>query len=281
MADSTTPRSVAVVTGAGRERGIGRAVASRLAAEGLAVVVHERSSDPGTFTERERELGWRGASSVADEITAAGGVALPVAGDLLERSTAEAMVDIASQLGSLAVLVNNHGTAGEANAHRAHESPDDVWHSTVLVNLTSLQRIGSVVVPALVASDAPERSIIHFSSTAGHRALARYGAYCATKAAVEQLTRQQALELARWGIRVNCVAPGLTPTDMIDGTLERAAGVSGTDLDTVWANSMKRIPLRRFAHTSDIANAVAFLCGSQGAYITGQVLTIDGGMTLV
>ena len=99
--------------------------------------------------------------------------------------------------------------------------------------------------------------------------------------AVEQLTRQQAIELVRWGVRVNCVAPGLTPTDMIDGTLQRAADTARTDIDTIWAASLKRIPLRRFAATDDIANAVAFLTGPQGAYITGQVLTIDGGMTLV
>jgi 3-oxoacyl-[acyl-carrier protein] reductase/meso-butanediol dehydrogenase/(S,S)-butanediol dehydrogenase/diacetyl reductase len=156
-----------------------------------------------------------------------------------------------------------------------------VWDSTIAVNLTSLQRVCSVVVPAIAQSRATQRAVVHFSSTAGHRALARYGAYCASKAAVEQLTRQQAIELARWGVRVNCVAPGLTPTDMIDGTLQRAADAARTDVASIQAATLKRIPMRRFAATADIANAVGFLCGPDATYITGQVLTVDGGMTLV
>jgi len=281
MTASTTPRPVAIVTGAGRERGIGRAIAERLASDGFAVVVHQRNDDPATFTEAERASGWRGAASVVDQIRRSGGTADTVQGDVLLHSTAEALVASAVAMGAPAVLVNNHGTAGEANAHLAHTAPDEVWDSTIAINLTSLHRLCSVIVPALAQSDATNKSVVHFSSTAGHRALARYGAYCASKAAVEQLTRQQAIELARWGVRVNCVAPGLTPTDMVDGTLQRAADAARTDLDAIWAASLKRIPLRRFAGTEDIANAVAFLTGPQGAYITGQILTVDGGMTLV
>jgi NAD(P)-dependent dehydrogenase (short-subunit alcohol dehydrogenase family) len=102
-----------------------------------------------------------------------------------------------------------------------------------------------------------------------------------SKAAVERLTQQQAIELARFGIRVNCVAPGLTPTDMVDGTLDRAAAVSGLDRHTIEDRTRRAIPLRRFAEPSDIAEAVAFLAGPKSSFITGQVLTVDGGMTLV
>jgi NAD(P)-dependent dehydrogenase (short-subunit alcohol dehydrogenase family) len=279
--DPTAERGVAVVTGAGRARGIGRAVARRLARDGFAVVVHERSGDPAGLTAAERAAGWRGAASVVDEITAAGGRALAVAGDVTERATADRLLAAARSLGDLAALVWNHGTAGEANAHVAHATPDDVWDDTVRVNLTSLQRLGSVLVPALATSPAAHRCLVLFSSTAGHRPLPRYGAYCATKAAVERLTEQQAVELARHGIRVNCVAPGLTPTDMIDGTLGRAADLSGIELDQVREQARRRIPLRRFATPEDIAAAVAFLTGPDAAYVTGQVLTVDGGMTLL
>lgn len=281
MTSAQPPRSVAIVTGAGRERGIGRAIAEKLASDGFAVVVHERSSDPSNRTAAEQSSGWKGAASVAEDICRLGGKAVSVSGDVTSSATAERLAEAAAGLGSPAVLVNNHGTAGEANAHLAHTTPDQVWDDTIAVNLTSLHRLCSVIVPLLADSDAPERSVIHFSSTAGHRALARYGAYCASKAAVEQLTRQQAIELARWGIRVNCIAPGLTPTDMIDGTLERAASVAGLELDAIWDASRKRIPLRRFATTTDIAHAVSFLTGPAGSYITGQVLTVDGGMTLL
>lgn len=281
MSTPTTSPPVAIVTGAGRERGIGRALALRLSEEGFAVVVHERTNDLTARTVAEKESGWQGARSVVDQISRSGGSATSVAGEVMAPSTAQRLLQAAGELGELAVLVNNHGTAGEANAHLAHTAPQEIWDETIATNLTSLHRLCSVIVPALTESAAPHKSVVHFSSTAGHRALARYGAYCASKAAVEQLTRQQAIELARWGVRVNCIAPGLTPTDMIDGTLQRAAVVARAELDDIWAASLKRIPLRRFATTDDIANAVAFLTGPQGSYITGQILTVDGGMTLV
>lgn len=271
---------VAVVTGAGRRRGIGRAIARQLAREGMAVVVHERTDDPTRLTDAERTAGWRGAASVVDEILAEGGRAVAVAGDITETATAQALVVAAQQLGDVAVLVNNHGTAGEANSHRAHETPADLWDETMRINVGSLRILTAEFVPALSASRVVDRAIVHLSSTAGHRALARYGAYCVSKAAVERLTEQQALELARFGIRVNCVAPGLTPTDMIDGTLDRAATVARVDRQSIEERARQSIPLRRFADPSDIAEAVAFLAGHRSSFITGQVLTVDGGMAL-
>src|SRR3546814_10987829 len=108
----------------------------------------------------------------------------------------------------------------------AHETPDDLWDQTVMTNLTTLHRLTSVLVPSMAASGAPRRSIVHLSSTAGHRVLGRYGAYCASKGAVERLTQQQALELARHKIRFNCVDPGINPTDIYDSTIARSAAVA-------------------------------------------------------
>lgn len=271
-------RRVAIVTGAGRRRGIGRAIALTLAREGWSVVVHERSA--GRPTPDEQALGWLGARSVASEVEALGVGAAFVSGDVRDRATAELAVAAATALGEVAALVNNHGTAGGANAHFAHETPEELWDETMSINVGSLRTMMSVVVPAMRTSSAPDRSVVHLSSTAGHRALARYGAYCASKAAVERLTEQQALELARDGIRVNCVAPGLTPTDMIDGTLDRAAEASGLSRAEIESRARRSIPLRRFADPDDIAHAVAFLVGPRSTYITGQVLTVDGGMSL-
>jgi NAD(P)-dependent dehydrogenase (short-subunit alcohol dehydrogenase family) len=271
---------VAVVTGAGRARGIGRAIALHLARDGFAVVVHERSSDPARRTADEAAQGWLGAQSVVEEIVAAGGAAATVSGDLLDAATIPRLREVGTDLGPLAVLVNNHGSAGEANSYMAHETPIEVWDETVAVNLTSLHRVAAELVPVMAESSAPRRAIVNLTSTAGHRALGRYGAYCASKAAVERLTEQQAIELARYGIRVNAVAPGLTPTDMIDGTMARAAAVAGTDVESLAGVVRRRIPLRRFATTDDIASAVAFLAGPGADYITGQILTVDGGMTL-
>lgn len=275
------PLPVAVVTGAGRARGIGRAICGRLSALGYAVVVHERSADASTRLPQEALDGWCGAASVVAEIEAAGGRAVNVAGDVREHETAVALLEAATTLGSLAAVVNNHGSAGEANTYLAHETPVAMWEETFAVNVASLHSIGAVLVPALIDSPVSQRSIVHLSSTAGHRALRRYGAYCASKAAVERLTEQQAIELARYAIRVNCVAPGLTPTDMVDGTLGRAAATAGLPVEQVMDAAVRAIPLRRCATTDDIAGAVAFLVGSDSTYITGQVLTVDGGMTLV
>lgn len=270
---------VVIVTGAGRRAGIGRAIARRAASDGFAVVVHERSTD--SLTDDEIHDGWRGAASVVDEIISTGGSAVAVAGDVLERSTAEAMVDAARELGDLAALVNNHGNAGEANAHQVHTAPDDIFDNAIAGNLTSLHRIATVVVPALIESEATSKSIVNTSSVAGHRALARYGGYCAAKAGVERMTEQQAIELARYGIRVNCVAPGVVPTDMIAGTFGRAAAATGKNFDEVAEMVRRSIPLRRFATPDDIASAVSFLIGSESTYVTGQVLSVDGGTALV
>ena len=281
LLDSRIPTPVAVVTGAGRARGIGRAICRRLAAMGYAVVVHERDADSSARLEQETLDGWRGAHPVVDEIVAAGGRAVSVAGDVCNPQTAVALLDAADTLGALAALINNHGSAGEANTYLAHETPASLWEDTFAVNVTSLQCLGAVLVPALIHSPARQRCIVYLSSTAGHRALRRYGAYCASKAAVERLTEQQAIELARYGIRVNCVAPGLTPTDMVDGTLRRAASTAGVPVEQVMESAVRSIPLRRTATTDDIAGAVAFLAGNDATYITGQILTVDGGMTLV
>ncbi len=273
-------RPVAIVTGAGRRRGIGRAIALGLARDGFAVVVHERAESLDRRPAAEVDIGWVGARSVVDEIERLGTPGVAVAGDVRDPDTASRLVGAAIGLGDLTVLVNNHGTAGGANSFLAHETPDDVWEETMSINVGSLRNLTSAVVPAMRAGRVADRAIVHLSSTAGHRALPRYGAYCASKAAVERLTEQQALELARDRIRVNCVAPGLTPTDMIDGTLERAAQHAGVSSSDIEERVRRSIPMRRFAEPSDIADAVVFLAGRRAGYITGQIVTVDGGMSL-
>lgn len=278
---ATAKAPVAIVTGAGRMRGIGRAIARRLASDGFAIVVHERVTGSSPVLPHERTAEWAGAASVVQEIVDHGGIAVAVAGDLIDRTTAERLVDAAHELGAPSALVNSHGDPGEANAWFAHETPDDVWDATLAINLTSLHRLTSVMVPALADSGAINRSVVHLSSTAGHRAVSRYGAYCASKAAVERLTQQQAIEVARYGVRVNCVAPGSTSTDMIDGTIHRAAQVAHTSDEDLRARIVRTIPLRRFAEPAEIAAAVAFLVGNDAQYVTGQVLGVDGGLALV
>lgn len=268
---------VAVVTGAGRRRGIGRAIAHRLATDGFAVVVHERAAPDARELRRDE---WEGAANVAREIIELGGRACHVGGDLLDPATPSLIMDAAAGLGTLTCVVNNAGTAGDANSYRAHDTPDEVWEDTLAINLTSVHRVTRAAVEQMSDSTIANRSIVNISSTAAQRVLPWYGAYCVSKAAVERLTQQQALELAPLGIRVNAVSPGSTSTDMIDGTLRRVVDRTGVDPDRLHQAVLKQIPLRRFADPSEIAGAVSFLTGPDARFVTGQILTVDGGMTL-
>ena len=275
-----TPRSpVAIVTGAGRMRGIGGATARLLAREGFAVVVAER---PGSRpTAAETEAGWRGAESAVEAIEAAGGRATAIQCDVTDPGDLDRMVAAGCELGDLAVLVNNAGTAGEASSYRVHEVPADLWADTMDINVKSLYLTAVAAVPALIASEAQHKAIVNLSSLAALRPLPYYGAYSASKAAVVALTQQMAVELARYGIRVNCVSPGSTDTDMIAGTMERAEVRAGLEAGSVRAVSIKRIPLRRFADPAEMAEAICFFAGPRGSYVTGQTLQVDGGLSLV
>lgn len=270
---------VAIVTGAGRMRGIGGATARLLARDGFAVVVAER---PGAQpTAAEKDAGWRGAQSAAEAIEGGGGRAIAVRCDVTDPDDLETMVAAACELGDLSVLVNNAGTAGEASSYRVHEVPAELWADTMDINVRSLHLAAVAAVPALIASEAGHKAVVNLSSLAALRPLPYYGAYSASKAAVVALTQQMAVELARYGIRVNCVSPGSTDTDMIAGTMERAEVRVGMEAGSVRALSTKRIPLRRFADPTEVAEAICFFAGPRGSYVTGQTLQVDGGLSLV
>lgn len=275
----TSNGPVAIVTGAGRMRGIGAATARLLARDGFSVVVAER---PGAQpTAAEAEAGWHGARSVAQAIEADGGRATAVQCNVTDPVDLERLVAAACHLGDLSVVVNNAGTAGEASSYRVYEVPDELWASTMDINVRSLHRTAVATVPALIASSARHKAIVNLSSLAGLRPLPFYGAYSASKAAVVALTQQMAVELARYRIRVNCISPGSTDTDMIAGTMERAEVRAGMEPGAVRDMSVRRIPLRRFGNPAELAEAICFFAGERSSYITGQTLQVDGGLSLV
>lgn len=271
---------IAIVTGAGRRRGIGRASAVSLAAAGWSVIVAERSSAESSLTDEERELGWTGAASVAAEIRAAGGMSWAVECDVRSDEQVRALARFASARGVLGTVVNNAGSPGEAAAYLLHELPADRWHKTIDVNLNGIFRMMSALVPVFGDADGTDRSVVNVSSAAGIRPRSHFGAYAASKAAVDALTKQLALELAPKGIRVNAVSPGRTSTDMIDGTIERLSRRLHVDPATLRCGADTLVPLGRSSQPEEQAAVIEFLTSPRASYITGQIIQVDGGVTI-
>ena len=267
---------VALVTGAGRYRGIGRAIVLRLAEEGADVVVTARARDASSFPPHEQEMGWKGIESVAEEVRGMGRRALAVDCDVTDKDDLQRTVDAAvAELGGIDILVNNAALPSEAGAAPILEMTDQNWYETVDVNLHGLYHTIRAVGREMVKGGGG--SIINISSTAGRIGIPNYGAYCATKWAMHGLTQQLALELARQNIRVNIVCPGSTDTDMMDGTFGRYDEVAGQEPGTSKAAIRRALLMGRQATVEEQAAVVAFLASDDSSYMTGQALNVDGG----
>jgi NAD(P)-dependent dehydrogenase (short-subunit alcohol dehydrogenase family) len=271
---------VVIVTGAGRKRGIGRAIALRLARDGAHVVVSAVRRDSETFPENEKAEGWRGVLSLAEEIHALGRRAVAIDCDVTQADQVQALIDVAvHELGGIDALINNAGVASGAGETPIVEMDDELWYRTVDVNLNGVYLASKAAARAMIRT-RKGGAIVNVSSTAGRMGFADYGAYCATKFAVIGLTQQLALELAKEHIRVNCICPGSTDTDMMDGTFRRTAKRAGTDFATIKSGVRNFIPMNRQASAEEQAAAVAFLVGPDASYITGQTLNVDGGLRM-
>jgi len=268
---------VVLITGAGRLRGIGRATALRLADEGADIVVSASRRDPSQFPEHEKEQGWKGSPSVAEEIRAKGRRALAFDCDVTKRADVEAlMAATIAEFGRLDAVVNNAGFASGAGSTPIVDMEDELWYRTVEINLNGVYLVSKLGTREMLKA-GNGGSIINLSSMAGRVGMANYGAYCATKFAVIGLTQQMAQELARKNIRVNCVCPGSTDSDMMDGTFQRLADRSKTDFSNIKSAVAKSIPLGRQGHVDEQAAVIAFLIGPDASFITGQTINVDGG----
>jgi 3-oxoacyl-[acyl-carrier protein] reductase len=256
---------VALVTGAGR--GIGAAIATRLAADGAAVVIND--VDPGP------------ADEVRSAITAAGGEAVVAVGDVAAPGGADRLVaDVVDAYGTLDVLVNNAGITRDAMVHRM---TDDQWDAVLGVNLTGAFRLCRAAYPVLRGNrDAPpahHRKVVNIASINGIYGTVANANYSAAKAGLIGLTKTLAREWGRAQINVNAVAPGY-----IAGTRLTAArgeddvsGIPPAIIERIEAS----IPIGRGGTPADVAGCVAFLAGPDSDYLTGQVIELHGGLEFI
>lgn len=248
MAEVATGR-VALVTGAGR--GIGQAIALRLARDGVAVVVNYRGNAAA-------------AAETVRRIVEAGGQATALAADVAAPGEAAKLVaDTVAHFGRLDILVNNAGITRDNLAMRMSEED---WDAVLTTNLKGAFLCAKAALRPLLKARASGR-IISISSIVGINGNAGQANYAAAKAGLIGLTKSLAKEVASRGITVNAVAPGFITTEM--------TAALGPEIQEL---VLKAIPLGQFGAPEDIAEAVAFLASPAARYITGQVLSVDGGM---
>jgi NAD(P)-dependent dehydrogenase (short-subunit alcohol dehydrogenase family) len=240
----------AIVTGA--SSGIGRHAARVLAAAGAKVAIAARRLDALVDLEKQ--------------IRASDGRALPLALDVTDAaSVADCVKAAETELGPIAILVNN---AGIADTKAALEVAEGDWDRVVDTNLKGAWLMAQAVAEHMTRL-GHGGAIVNMASVLGLAAAAQIPAYCASKGGLVNLTRALAVEWARHGIRVNALAPGYIETEINRDFLASDPG----------QGLMKRVPLRRFGTPADLDGALLLLASDAGRYITGSILTVDGGQT--
>ena len=266
---------VALVTGAGGQQGIGRAIAVRLAREGAHVAVNDVTSNPHAGADE-----WRGVDSVVDEIQSLGRRAISVIADVSDAAQVDAMVNKTTErLGHIDILVNNAGSAAGPDRVPVTELEEDAWDTVQRVNVKGTFLCSRAAARQMLSSGRGGRIIV-ISSGAGKQGMARYAAYCASKFALIGFTQSLALELAPFGINVNAICPGLVETERISG-IAAALAAEGESAEEyrarMFAERAKVIPLGRVASGADVADVAAFLASSQSDYLTGLSIPVSGG----
>jgi 2-hydroxycyclohexanecarboxyl-CoA dehydrogenase len=240
---------VAIVTGAGQ--GIGRAIAEKLAAEGATVV----ATDVNEATAKE----------TAEAI---GGGAVGIRTDVTSRESVDAMVEqVRAQFGRIDVLVNN---AGWDKAGPFVDSDPADWDRVIAINLYGVLNTSKAVLPVMAGQGSG--TVVNLASDAGRVGSSGEAVYSAAKGGVIAFTKATAREMARHQVNANCICPGPTDTALFASM--------GGDNPKLRESLTRAIPFKRLADPADLANAVAFFASDEAAYITGQTVSVSGGLTM-
>jgi 3-oxoacyl-[acyl-carrier protein] reductase len=251
-----TPQTAGCALVTGASRGIGAATARALAADGWTVGINFRSDRDG-------------AESVAGSIEEDGGTALALPADVADAAAADEMLEqLTGELGPVLVLVNNAGTTADNLSMRLS---DEDWSRVLDVNLTAAFRLTRAALGPMMRQRFGR--VINVSSVVGLRANPGQANYAASKAGLIAFTRTVAAEVARRGVTVNAVAPGLIETELTRDFTGNGAEQNGSSA------LLDAIPARRTGTPEEVAACIRFLASEEAGYVTGTVLPIDGGMS--
>ena len=258
---------VAVVTGAGRMRSIGRPIAAELARAGCDVVLTGTGRAPERYPDDEKQAGWRDIDSVAEEVRALGRRVLPVVSDVSDPAAVDRLLaEVLGTFGRVDIIVNNAAAARGADRVPVIDLDVDLWRTVIDVNLNGTFYMSRAFGRAL-AEQGNGGTIVNISSDAGKMMSARTAAYSASKAGIHALTCAMASELGGVGVRVNAICPGIVDTYRLDD-IPRGQQ---------WDDFVARVPLGRASSGEDIAWMTVYLCSDQGSWITGQLYSVNGG----
>ena len=266
---------VALVTGAGRHRGLGEAMAKRLAADGARVVITDIGEEKGAQFAAEHIGTTAEMDAIADEINAAGGTATAHICDVTEEDqVASAVKTAVATYGRLDIMINNAGIGYLMTDILNLEQKD--WDAVLNVNLRGVF-FGIKHGAEQMIAQGEGGTIINVASQAAKRGFAGAAAYVSSKHGVVGLTRTAALEFGPNNIRVNSICPNHVTTGLGAWQNEHFSAAGGQSEDDYMTAMQSRIPLGRVGLTSDIAAMAAFLCSDQAPYVTGQNLDVSGG----
>jgi len=266
---------VALVTGAGGERGFGRAIAVRLAHEGADLIVNDVVQNPYSGSSK-----WHGLDSVVQEITALGRRAIAIVTDVSNGTQVESMVQNGvEQLGHIDILVSNAASSHGRDLVPVVDLDEDVWDLTMGVNLKGAFLCCKFVAREMIVRGLGGKVII-VSSAVGMRGQACRAAYAASKFALIGLTQSLALELAPHHINVNALCPGMADTERINAMAAVLVSEGETAEEhqaEIYKDRIAATPLGRLVQTADVASLTAFLASSQSDYLTGLSIPVTGG----